>query len=235
MERFQDFRYPLGPAAFDTLEDKPAHQREGVAAERARSEDGYISHPLYFGWNSFIDHEYGRLVEAVERYAPENTYIILTTDHGEMSGAHGLWGKGPVMYQEITHVPFIIRQPDGKGAGISNSTPVSHIDILPTMLELAGLEIPPILEGGSLVPYLDGTQGPDREVVIEFNRYEIEHEHHDHLVCVKCGKIIEFECEAIEASQNEIAERYDFQILRHRHELYGYCAACRSEVPPALS
>ena len=60
-------------------------------------------------------------------------------------------------------------------------------------------------------------------------RYEIEHEHHDHLVCLKCGKIIEFECEAIEASQDEIAERHDFRILRHRHELYGHCAACRSE------
>jgi len=57
-------------------------------------------------------------------------------------------------------------------------------------------------------------------------RYEIEHEHHDHLVCVKCGKIIEFESEAIEASQNEIAERHGFRILRHRHELYGHCASC---------
>ena len=63
-------------------------------------------------------------------------------------------------------------------------------------------------------------------------RYEIDHEHHDHLVCVNCGKIIEFECEAIEASQNEIAERHDFRILHHRHELYGHCAACRSETPP---
>ena len=64
-------------------------------------------------------------------------------------------------------------------------------------------------------------------------RYEIDHDHHDHLVCVNCGEIIEFECEMIEASQNEIAERYGFRILRHRHELYGHCAACRSEAPPA--
>jgi Fur family ferric uptake transcriptional regulator len=64
-------------------------------------------------------------------------------------------------------------------------------------------------------------------------RYEIAHDHHDHLVCVACGKIIEFECEAIEASQNEVAERHGFRILRHRHELYGHCAACRSEAPSA--
>ena len=57
-------------------------------------------------------------------------------------------------------------------------------------------------------------------------RYEIEHEHHDHLVCLRCGKIIEFECEMIESAQQEIADRYRFRILRHRHELYGHCSAC---------
>ena len=57
-------------------------------------------------------------------------------------------------------------------------------------------------------------------------RYEIEHEHHDHLVCLRCGKIVEFECEMIEAAQNDIAKRYGFEILRHRHELYGHCADC---------
>ena len=58
-------------------------------------------------------------------------------------------------------------------------------------------------------------------------RYEIEHEHHDHLVCVKCGRIQEFECEMIESTQNVIAKQYDFQVLRHRHELYGHCSNCR--------
>jgi Fur family ferric uptake transcriptional regulator len=60
-------------------------------------------------------------------------------------------------------------------------------------------------------------------------RYEIEHEHHDHLVCTKCGKIQEFECGMIERTQTEIAERYSFRVLRHRHELYGHCASCRED------
>ena len=60
-------------------------------------------------------------------------------------------------------------------------------------------------------------------------RYEIEHEHHDHLVCTKCGKIIEFECQMIETTQLEIADRYEFRVLRHRHELYGHCADCRED------
>lgn len=60
-------------------------------------------------------------------------------------------------------------------------------------------------------------------------RYEISHEHHDHLVCVRCGKIVEFECRMIESAQDQIAERYGFRILRHRHELYGHCSGCRED------
>jgi len=58
-------------------------------------------------------------------------------------------------------------------------------------------------------------------------RFEIAHEHHDHLVCTRCGKIIEFECAMIETTQEEIAERYGFRVLRHRHELYGHCEDCK--------
>ena len=60
-------------------------------------------------------------------------------------------------------------------------------------------------------------------------RYEVEHEHHDHLVCVRCGKIVEFECSMIESAQDEIVERYGFRLLRHRHELYGHCPSCRDD------
>jgi len=59
-------------------------------------------------------------------------------------------------------------------------------------------------------------------------RYEIQHEHHDHLVCTKCGRIVEFECSMIEAAQDEIAAKYGFRLLRHRHELYGHCPECRA-------
>jgi Fur family ferric uptake transcriptional regulator len=58
-------------------------------------------------------------------------------------------------------------------------------------------------------------------------RYEIHHEHHDHLVCVRCGKIEEFECQMIEAAQDRIAAHYGFRLLRHRHELYGHCSKCQ--------
>jgi Fur family ferric uptake transcriptional regulator len=60
-------------------------------------------------------------------------------------------------------------------------------------------------------------------------RYEVEHEHHDHLVCTRCGKIVEFECQMIESAQNDIVERYGFRLLRHRHELYGHCPECQKK------
>ena len=60
-------------------------------------------------------------------------------------------------------------------------------------------------------------------------RYEVEHEHHDHLVCTRCGKIVEFECQMIESAQNEIVARYGFRLLRHRHELYGHCPDCQGK------
>ncbi|MCP5066622.1 MAG: transcriptional repressor, partial [bacterium] len=58
-------------------------------------------------------------------------------------------------------------------------------------------------------------------------RYEIDQEHHDHLMCLRCGKIIEFDCQMIETAQDEIVERYGFRLLRHRHELYGHCPECQ--------
>ena len=186
VEKFKDFHYPLGPAAFDTLENKPAHQQEWAAAIGRECPDGTITDPLYFGCNSFIDYEYGRLLDAVQQYASQNTYIIFVTDHGEFNGAHRLWGKGPAMYEEITNIPFIIQQPERKGAGSVNQTPVSQVDILPTILDLAGLEVPPILEGESLKPFLDGVNNSERSVVVTFNRYEIEHDSWGGFQPVRC-------------------------------------------------
>ena len=55
-------------------------------------------------------------------------------------------------------------------------------------------------------------------------RYEVVGDHHDHLICVKCGLILEFEDDEIERLQDRIAERLgNFTVLRHRHELYGMC------------
>lgn len=59
-------------------------------------------------------------------------------------------------------------------------------------------------------------------------RYEIVGEHHDHLICTKCGLILEFEDDAIEELQDKIADSLGgFSVSRHRHELYGMCEKAR--------
>ena len=60
-------------------------------------------------------------------------------------------------------------------------------------------------------------------------RYEASDldEHHDHLICISCGRIVEFEDQRIEQLQEEVARQYGFSIERHRLELYGACESCR--------
>ena len=186
VEPFVDYTYDVGPAAFDTLENKPAHQKEWAASEKARPYAHFGGNPLYFGCNSFVDYEIGRVIDAAHALAHENTYVIFTSDHGDMLGAHGLRGKGAVMYNEITRIPLIIEQPGRLGAGRVSDTPVSHIDLLPTMLELAGQPVAPILEGESLTGLLEGAEYPNREAAIEFNRYEIEHDSFGGFQPVRC-------------------------------------------------
>ena len=65
----------------------------------------------------------------------------------------------------------------------------------------------------------------------ERRRYEAAfgQEHHDHLICRRCGKVVEFHFEAFEMLQREIAAKYDFELTGHFHELIGICGACRSQ------
>lgn len=61
-------------------------------------------------------------------------------------------------------------------------------------------------------------------------RYELadEETHHDHLICIECGRIQEFEEPLIEQLQERVATQYKFRIVEHKHELYGVCAQCTS-------
>ena len=133
-----------------------------------------------------MDAEIGRVIDAAHRLSPTNTCILFTSDHGDLMGAHRLGGKGPVMYDEITRVPLIVEMPGRDRAGQTVPAPASHIDLLPTLLEMAGLPIPPILEGQSLLPLLRGVGQNERAAVIGFQRYEIEHDSWGGFQPVRC-------------------------------------------------
>ena len=75
--------------------------------------------------------------------------------------------------------------------------------------------------------------GAIKEVIKRNNKtiYEfvVGKSHHDHLVCIECGKIIEFVSEDIEKLQDEICEKYEFKPIHHRLEIFGICKECREK------
>jgi arylsulfatase A-like enzyme len=79
----------------------------------------------------------------------ENTLIVFTSDHGDCQGAHG-WSQKTVLFDESSRVPFIIVPPGAKKAGTSSLLVNTGIDLLPTLCEYAGIEIPSRLPGMSL-------------------------------------------------------------------------------------
>lgn len=89
-----------------------------------------------------------------------NTIIVMTADHGEMLGAHGLKGKGGFMYEDNIHVPLIIYHPEQKGGNRCNSI-TSHLDLAPTMIDLTNAKNKQAqlaeLKGYSLFPLVKDT------------------------------------------------------------------------------
>lgn len=57
--------------------------------------------------------------------------------------------------------------------------------------------------------------------------YEPNRTHHDHLICLGCNEVVEFECSMIEDAQQNIAQTYGYRLTEHRHDLYGYCRRCQ--------
>jgi uncharacterized sulfatase len=132
--------------------------------------------PDYFGCNAFVDSEIGRVLEAVDRHAP-GALVVYTSDHGDGLGAHGIWNKGPAMYDEIARIPMIVRWPGRAPAGAVCPHPVSHIDLVPTLLEAAGLPAAKALDGRSMLATVREPTRPARDVVfVEFGRYEVDHD-----------------------------------------------------------
>ncbi len=128
------------------------------------------------GCNAYVDKEIGRVLEAVDTLG-DNACIIYTSDHGAGIGAHGVFDKGPAMYDEITNIPFIVKWPKIIEQGQTNMNPVSHVDVVPTVLDLFDIEKPGSLEGTSLIGTLkDSKTKVTPYAFMEFARYEVDHD-----------------------------------------------------------
>jgi len=112
----------------------------------------------YYGMISLADHTFGRILNAVrEAGIEEETYIVFTSDHGDWLGDHGLLLKGPMLYDGLVRVGFLMTGPGIPGGKVVDE-PVSLVDIFPTFLELAGVEPDRPRHGRSLMPVIAGEE-----------------------------------------------------------------------------
>jgi arylsulfatase A-like enzyme len=109
----------------------------------------------YLASVSFADAMVGRLLDALDRSGrADRTIVVLWGDHGFHLGEKGRWRKS-TLWEESTHVPFIVVVPGVTTPGSRTAAPVSLMDIYPTLAELADLDVPAHVEGLSLVPLLE--------------------------------------------------------------------------------
>lgn len=110
----------------------------------------------YYRMIEKVDAEIGRVLAALRASGQDrNTLVVFLSDHGECAGAHGLSQK-TVFYEESVRVPLIIRPPAGGPARESDAFVNTGIDLLPTLLDFAGLPRPERLPGASLRPPAEG-------------------------------------------------------------------------------
>ena len=110
----------------------------------------------YDGEIAYVDRHVGRLLDTLNQFGmSERTLVVLTSDHGEAFGEHGVtFEHGFNTYEELMHVPLLIAWPLRVAPGRRVQTQVSLIDVAPTVLDLLGSPIPPSMRGRSLVPLL---------------------------------------------------------------------------------
>jgi arylsulfatase A-like enzyme len=112
----------------------------------------------YYAYVSQLDDAIGCILDTLERSGRrDDTLIILSTDHGDMCGAHRMIDKHNVLYDDIVHVPLLMKWPRVLPRGRAIDAFVHNtLDIGPTLLEASGLPAPEYADGRSLFPLLSG-------------------------------------------------------------------------------
>ena len=126
-----------------------------------KSMDGHRQN--YDEYIANVDFEFGRLIDGLEtRGILDQSYVIVTADHGEMF-ERGVEGhNAPILYDPVVRVPLLISSP-GQGSRRDVYVPTSSTDVLPTLVHLSGGEVPAWCEG-QLLPTLGGTEDPERSI-----------------------------------------------------------------------
>jgi len=109
-----------------------------------------------------VDESLGRMIDALDQIGQlDDTVIVFTSDHGYFYGEHGLNEERRLAYEETIRIPLLVRFPALAVAGWTPADMALAIDLAPTLLELAGLQPAPTIQGRSLVPILGGGTSAD--------------------------------------------------------------------------
>ncbi|MHC4871847.1 MAG: sulfatase-like hydrolase/transferase [Planctomycetota bacterium] len=111
----------------------------------------------YAGTLSMTDAWLGKMLDKMDEYDMwKDTTLILTTDHGHLLGEHGFWAKNYMFdYSELAHIPMLMCTPDQNGKGKRIKSLTASMDIMPTLMELHGAELPGHVHGKSLLHLFD--------------------------------------------------------------------------------
>ncbi len=127
----------------------------------------------YYGLITQIDYQLNRLVEALSDFnLVDNTAFVFVSDHGDMMGDHNFYRK-TVGYEGSAHVPFIVRLPGGRYVSPRVDQVVELRDIMPTILDIAGVEIPDTVDGASVLPLMRGEDVEWRSDIHGEHTYEM--------------------------------------------------------------
>jgi choline-sulfatase len=156
-------------ATYSTM-DKWCQIYHGVDwVELKNPQNLYNLRRAYFGLVSYVDQKVGELIKTLEEVGVrDNTIIIFTSDHGDMLGERGMVQKRH-FYEWSTRIPLIVTYPDRWQAGTRIGQPVSLVDLATTILDIAGVENRPSLDGKSLMGLINGTDTQEKEVFSEMH------------------------------------------------------------------
>ena len=122
----------------------------------------------YAGAVSYVDNEVGRLLDALEdRHLLDKTAIILTADHGESLGEHGMYFVHTGLYEATAHVPLLMYLPGSGRQGSDVRDVVELVDVYPTVLDYLNVPASPILRGRSLLSLMRGMLAAEHVALIE--------------------------------------------------------------------
>lgn len=184
------------PVSYANMYGDPIGDYEPVMPEYTTT--GYLTErelgrmrELYAGEVTMVDRWLGKFLEKMESLGlGDDTLLLLLSDHGVALGEHGYTGKIPnVLWPEMTDTVFMVRHPEGKGAGGESDFYASLHDVAPTVLSTLGLDQPEQMNGQDLTPLLEG-RGPLRErphFSLGYSNYSWARDEDHAMFCVNDG------------------------------------------------